>query len=175
MIFLCKKTFNEIQRIFSHYIEPLWNKTFPWLLKVLYGSINANKECWFLIVCFSPKTPLKSLLRRLFYWHVVNEVKFNLIYIYAFSRRFATYNSGYTFSCVFPGNRTHNLLRCWHNALPLSHTGTLLHVQTWHMMLSYKSNLASCVSMKSFNVCMCKLDDFDFADWGRIFTTYISI
>ncbi len=26
--------------------------------------------------------------------------------------------------CVFPGNRTHNLLRCWRNALPLSHTGT---------------------------------------------------
>ncbi len=25
---------------------------------------------------------------------------------------------------VFPGNRTHNLLRCWRNALPLSHTGT---------------------------------------------------
>ncbi len=24
--------------------------------------------------------------------------------------------------CVFPGNRTHNLLRCWRNALPLSHT-----------------------------------------------------
>ncbi len=28
-------------------------------------------------------------------------------------------HSGYTFSlvCVFPGNRTHNLLRCWRNAL----------------------------------------------------------
>ncbi len=35
-------------------------------------------------------------------------------------------HSGYTFSsvCVFPENRTHNLLRCWRNALPLSHTGT---------------------------------------------------
>ncbi len=34
-------------------------------------------------------------------------------------------HSGYTFSLVsvFPGNRTHNLLRCWRNALPLSHTG----------------------------------------------------
>ncbi len=33
-------------------------------------------------------------------------------------------HSGYTFSlvCVFPGNRTHNLLRCWRNALPLSHS-----------------------------------------------------
>ncbi len=52
------------------------------------------------------------------------------IYIYAFSRRFypkrLTVHSGYTFSlvCVFPGNRTHNLLPCWRNALPLSHTGT---------------------------------------------------
>ncbi len=33
-------------------------------------------------------------------------------------------HSGYTFSLVhvFPGNRTHNLLRYWRNALPLSHT-----------------------------------------------------
>ncbi len=33
---------------------------------------------------------------------------------------------GYTFSLVhvFPWNRTHNLLRSWRNALPLSHTGT---------------------------------------------------
>ncbi len=48
------------------------------------------------------------------------------IYIYAFSRRFYPNVLGYTFSlvCVFPGNRTHNLLRCWRNALPLSHTGT---------------------------------------------------
>ncbi len=35
-------------------------------------------------------------------------------------------HSGYTFSLVyvFPGNWTHSLLRCWRNALPLSHTGT---------------------------------------------------
>ncbi len=35
-------------------------------------------------------------------------------------------HSCYTFLSVyvFPGNRTHNLLRCWRNALPLSHTGT---------------------------------------------------
>ncbi len=40
--------------------------------------------------------------------------------------------SGYTFSLVhvFPGNRTHNLLRSWRNALPLSHTGTKLLSQT---------------------------------------------
>ncbi len=35
-------------------------------------------------------------------------------------------HSGYTFSLVhvLPGNRTHNLLCCWCNALPLSHTNT---------------------------------------------------
>ncbi len=36
-------------------------------------------------------------------------------------------HSGYTFFlsvCVFPGNWTHNLLRYWRNALPLSHTRT---------------------------------------------------
>ncbi len=35
-------------------------------------------------------------------------------------------HSGYTFSLVhvFPGNRTHNLLRNRRNALPLSHTVT---------------------------------------------------
>ncbi len=35
-------------------------------------------------------------------------------------------HSGYTFSLVyvFPGNRTHNLLRWWRNALPLSHRNT---------------------------------------------------
>ncbi len=40
-------------------------------------------------------------------------------------------HSGYTFSlvCVFPGNRTHNLLRNWRNALPLSHTGTFKHIR----------------------------------------------
>ncbi len=41
-------------------------------------------------------------------------------------------HSGYTFSLVnaFPGNRTHNLLRCWHNALPLSHRNTVI-VMFW--------------------------------------------
>ncbi len=35
-------------------------------------------------------------------------------------------DSGYTISLVsvFPGNQTHNLLRCWRIALPLSHTQT---------------------------------------------------
>ncbi len=39
-------------------------------------------------------------------------------------------HSGYTFSLVyvFPGNRTHNLLHCWRNALPPSHTGTYLNI-----------------------------------------------
>ncbi len=46
-------------------------------------------------------------------------------------------HSGYTFSLVhvFPGNRTHNLLRNWRNALPLSHTGTLFTLFTvWHII-----------------------------------------
>ncbi len=38
--------------------------------------------------------------------------------------------------CVFPGNRTHNLLRCWCNALPLSHTGTQWWVYEWMVPLS---------------------------------------
>ncbi len=51
------------------------------------------------------------------------------IYVYAFSRRFypkwLTVHSGYTcFVYVFPGNWTHNILRCWRNALTLSHRNT---------------------------------------------------
>ncbi len=39
---------------------------------------------------------------------------------------------------VFPGNRTHNLLRCWRNALPLSHRGSWLlniHHSIWVVVL----------------------------------------
>ncbi len=48
----------------------------------------------------------------------------------AFTQSDLQLHSGYTFSLVsvFPGNRTHNLLRCWRNALPLSHTGTVFEV-----------------------------------------------
>ncbi len=51
-------------------------------------------------------------------------------------------HSGYTFSLVrvFPGNRTHNLLCCWRNALPLSHTGT--HTYT-------EDNASGAVSMQA--------------------------
>ncbi len=67
--------------------------------------------------------------------NLYNTVLFwGFIYIYitfthladAFIQSDLQLHSGYTFSlvCVFPGNRTHNLLRCWRNALPLSHTGT---------------------------------------------------
>ncbi len=51
---------------------------------------------------------------------------------------------GYTFSlvCVFPGNRTHNLLR---HALPLSHTGTpiLINVENSFAALYFCGNLFS--------------------------------
>ncbi len=30
---------------------------------------------------------------------------------------------------MFPGNRTHNLLRCWRNALPLSHRNTYIYLR----------------------------------------------
>ncbi len=59
----------------------------------------------------------------------LKEKEWKYIYIYAFSRRFypsdLQLHPGYTFSlvCVFPGNRTHNPLRHWRNALRLSHTG----------------------------------------------------
>ncbi len=46
----------------------------------------------------------------------------------AFIQSDLQFQSGYTFSlvCVFPGNRTHSLLRCWCNDLPLSHRNTTL-------------------------------------------------
>ncbi len=64
-------------------------------------------------------------------WHLATfQTGFSYFLLKAFGK--ADYKSqqgtqchtGYTFSlvCVFPGNRTHNLLCCWRNALPLSHT-----------------------------------------------------
>ncbi len=53
-----------------------------------------------------------------------------IFYIYAFSRRFYPKRLTIAFrlynfiSMCVPGNRTHILLRCWRNALPLSHTRT---------------------------------------------------
>ncbi len=55
-------------------------------------------------------------------------------------------HSGYTFSlvCVFPGNRSHNLLRCRRNALPLSHTGTVhLHLTVTLESKSQRSSLSA--------------------------------
>ncbi len=60
-------------------------------------------------------------------------------------------HSGYTFSLVrvFPGNQTHNLLRCWRNALPLSHTGThtislIISVTAIPTILSHSLRLSLC-------------------------------
>ncbi len=70
------------------------------------------------------------------------------IYIYAFSRCFypkwLTVHSGYTFSLVhvFPGNRTHNLLHCWRNALPLSHRNIMSSIK--HVLWSASSVLGRC-------------------------------
>ncbi len=38
--------------------------------------------------------------------------------------------------CVFPGNWTHNLLRCWRNALPLSHRNTYRVFSLWIIFLN---------------------------------------
>ncbi len=54
------------------------------------------------------------------------------------------YNYTFSLVCVFPGNRTHNLLRCWRNALPLSHTGNRTHnlLRCWRnaLPLSHTGN-----------------------------------
>ncbi len=63
-----------------------------------------------------------------------------LFVCFTFSRRFypkrLTVHSDYTCFCqyVFPGNRTHNILRCWRNALPLSHTGRQILFYTLKVM-----------------------------------------
>ncbi len=71
--------------------------------------------------CCCESTAENSRRERIFSTHIH----------FTFSRRFypkrLTVYSGYTFivsMCVFPGNRTHNLLRCWRNAVPLSHRNT---------------------------------------------------
>ncbi len=68
------------------------------------------------------------------YYFFTYSPNMSYIYIYAFSRCFYPKRLTVAFRLyillsvyVFPGNRTHNLLRCWRNALPLSHTGTVDH------------------------------------------------
>ncbi len=61
-------------------------------------------------------------------WLMSNTFTFTFTFMHladAFIQSDLQLHSGYTFSLVrvFPGNRTHNLLRCWRNALPLSHSG----------------------------------------------------
>ncbi len=62
-------------------------------------------------------------------WTEADWIRFTFTFTHlsdAFIQSDLQLHSGYTFSLVrvFPGNRTHNLLRSWRNALPLSHTGT---------------------------------------------------
>ncbi len=80
---------------------------------------------------------LLSLLRvsMIVFWTIAKSAVFIYIYIfyiyiYAFSRRFYPKRLTIAFrlynfiSMCVPGNRTHIILRCWRNALPLSHTQT---------------------------------------------------
>ncbi len=65
----------------------------------------------------------------------------------AFTQSDLQLHSGYTFSlvCVFPGNRTHNLLRCWRNALPLSHT-VVVHWQAAQIQVDSERGFLQLVS-----------------------------
>ncbi len=91
------------------------------------------------------------------------------IYIYAFSRHFytkrLTVHSGYTFLCVFPGNRTHNL--CAANAM-LYHwaTATLYdtmdllseRTSTWCTRMSGRKNWQAWHNASIFRQLMCRPD-----------------
>ncbi len=74
------------------------------------------------------------------------------IYIYQMLLSKATYNCiqviHFFFSVhVFPGNRTHNLLRCWRNALPLSHTVNLSCHLSIFILEEWKCNGLSCCQL----------------------------
>ncbi len=60
-------------------------------------------------------------------------------------------HSGYTFSLVhvFPGNRTHNLLRSWRNALPLSHRGTPEYFLLRKWSLLHKKSIGATLLVKN--------------------------
>ncbi len=92
------------------------------ILCVHSSHFKTDFECWFggeieLSNCYTD--PPSGCIVTFTFMHLAD----------AFIQSNLQLHSGYTFSLVhvFPGNRTHNLLRCWRNALPLSHTGTLLH------------------------------------------------
>ncbi len=69
--------------------------------------------------------------------------------------------SGYTFSVVhgIPGNRTHNLLCCWCNALPLSHTGTfctfdyIVYQRSHRLAIGQYEKWAYCPTLGCSGVC----------------------
>ncbi len=71
-------------------------------------------------------------------------------------------HSGYTFLSVyvFPGIRTHNLLCCWRNALPLRHTGTHIHLAFYaNITLQFQTiriweHLPFCVHETESNLCL---------------------
>ncbi len=68
-------------------------------------------------------------------WLLVMSAVFTFTFMHlvdAFIQSDLQLHSGYTCSLVhvFPGNRTHNLLRSWCNALPLSHTGKHFSLKT---------------------------------------------
>ncbi len=83
--------------------------------------LKCNVFLWYQSCIFSIITPVFSVT-----WSFRNHNNIHLHLADAFIQSDLQLHPGYTFSlvCVFPENRTHNLLRCWRNALPLNHTGT---------------------------------------------------
>ncbi len=84
-------------------------------------------------------------------------------------------HSGYTFSLVhvFPGNRTHNLLRNRRNALPLSQTGTYVSflkgriylVNRTQMMLQTNTLVSEVSSLYPSPAGVCRRNSFIAFNW----------
>ncbi len=71
----CEEHCNNLNNFFFHYKKRLWNGEVPWMLKVLHGTINANKEplClkgylyWKIVFC----TKKKIYILRTVHWNIL--------------------------------------------------------------------------------------------------------
>ncbi len=119
-VFACKKI-NTTFRCVNHACAPP-PKNWIWFVFFFFfciRSMHFDRQRWRIRKNGKPHSNiLDSMCNDLFDLHLSD----------AFIQSDLQLHSGYTFLLlsVFPGNRTHNLLRCWRNALPLSHTGTVL-------------------------------------------------
>ncbi len=89
-------------------------------------------SCSYSILSYVYKTlkmPAHWCIYKLMFYIYLMKYLFTFTFMHladAFIQSDLQLHSGYTFLLVhvFPGNRTHNLLCNWRNALPLSHRGT---------------------------------------------------